>query len=239
MPSKKSDPTSKQSRNFKFLLYPDNPHHMCVLDTIKMMFPSYIGILHDANPERKEHYHVAVALDVPKMLKTIAKEVGFISDLGEPDCQFVRICDGRLSRFLIYLTHLDQPDKEQYSPKLLFGSSYMLTEYGRAATKFMRNEFDMSDCVMACLDWIKTNSENVISMTSFARWICSTPYFKASSSPLVRACIEEHNQRIYNFYRQQQVSTFAEGADKLNALLSYPEAGLVPVDVLDCEDDIF
>ena len=219
MPSKKSDPTSKQSRNFKFLLYPDNPHHMCVLDTIKIMFPNYIGILHDANPERKEHYHVAVALDVPKMLKTIAKEVGFISDLGVPDCQFVRICDGRFSRFLIYLTHLDQSDKEQYSPELLFGSSYMLTEYGKAATKFMRNEFDMSDCVMACLDWIKTNSDNVISMTSFARWICSTPYFKASSSPLVRACIEEHNQRIYNFYRQQQVATFAEGADKLNALM--------------------
>ena len=242
MPSKKSDPTAKQSRNFKFLLYPDNPQHMQALDMIKMMYPNHIGILHNENPERKEHYHVAVALEKPKRLKTIAKEVGLLSDLGEPDCQFVRICDGRLSRFLIYLTHLDQPDKEQYSPDRLFGSASMLADYGKAATKFLRNEFDMADCVLACLDWIKGNSDNIVTMTGFARWVCMTPYFKASSSPLVRACIEEHNQRIYNYYRKDYISQIADGSEKMQAILQYPEAAPnppeLPPDIMDNWEEI-
>lgn len=244
MPSKKSDPTSKQSRNFKFLLYPDNPQHIQVLDMIKMMYPEHIGILHNENPERKAHYHIAVSLDKPKMLKTVAKEVGLVSDLGEPDCQFVRLCDGRLSRFLVYLTHLDQPDKEQYTPSQLFGSSGLLADYGKAATKFLRNEIDMADSVLACLDWIRGNHENVVTMTAFARWVCQTPYFKASSSPLVRCCIEEHNQRIYNAYRKEYISRVSDGQQQLNAILQYPEAcpdppALSLSDLDDFEDVIF
>ena len=231
MARKKSDPTSVQSRNFKFLLYPDNPKHCEVLESIKMMFPEYIGILHNANPERKEHYHIAVSLEVPKMLKTIAKDVGLLTDLGEPDCQFVRVCDGRLSRFLVYLTHLDQPDKEQYDAKSLFGSSALLSDYGRAATKFMRNEIDMPDAVLACLDWIRSNHENVVTMTAFARWVCTTPYFKASSSPMVRMCIDEHNQRIFNAYRKDYISRISDGTQQLNAILQYPEACPDPPDI--------
>lgn len=169
------------------------------------------------------HYHVAVTFDKPKMRKTVAREIGLMSDLGEPDCQFVRVCDGRLSRFLVYLTHLDQPDKEQYPASLLFGSSYLLAEYGKAATKFLRNEFDMADCVLACLDWLRMQ-DGVVTMNAFARWICNTPYFKASSSPMVRACIDEHNQRIYDFYRKKHMAEVVEGNEKLQLLMQYPQS---------------
>ena len=152
MSRNKKDPSSIQARNFKFLLYPDNIVHVNALNYIMKTYPNYIGITHDQNPDNKAHTHLVLSLTAPKMLKTIAKECGFVDDLGLPDCQFVRPVDGRLDRFLVYLTHLDQPDKEQYPASKLFGSSSMLAAYGKAATKFMRNEFDMSDCVLACLD---------------------------------------------------------------------------------------
>lgn len=230
MGRKKNDPTSKTSRNFKLLLYPDNPAHNEALAIIKADYPEHIGILHNANPDRKQHYHIALSFEVPKMLKTVARDLGLVSDLGEPDCQFVRVCDGRLSRFLVYLTHLDQPDKEQYQASELFGSSYFLAEYGKAATKFLRNEFDMADCVLACLDWLRMQ-DGIVSMWSFARWICNTPYFKASSSPLVRSCIEEHNQKIYNAMRKKYVDQITEGSEKMQAILNYPEALPVPDDM--------
>lgn len=223
MARKKGDPSSVQSRNFKFLLYPDNQVHVDALAYImKTYSDSYIGITHDANPDAKPHTHLVLSLQTPKMLKTIAKECGFVSDLGEPDCQFVRPVDGRLDRFLVYLTHLDQPDKEQYPASQLFGSPGMLAAYGKAATKFMRNEFDMSDCVLACLDWIKMQ-EGVIRVSGFARWICGTPYFKAGASPLVRAAICEHNQLIYNAARKTYVDMIADGQAQVNLRAQYPE----------------
>lgn len=218
-----------QSRHFKLLLYPDNPLHMQVLQALPVLFSEHLGILHNANPERKEHYHVLLSVgDCPRKLGTVARQLGFVNDLGEPDFQFVRVCDGRIARFLVYLTHLDQPEKEQYSASELFGSSSLLADYGKAATKFLRSEFDMADCVLACLDWIKCNHDNVITMTAFARWICGTPYFKASSSPIVRACIDEHNQRIYNAYRGEYIRSMSDSQEKYQALLSHPEADPAP-----------
>ena len=41
MARKKNDPDSKQSRNFKLLLYPDNQLHMDALEIIKSMYPRY------------------------------------------------------------------------------------------------------------------------------------------------------------------------------------------------------
>lgn len=223
MARNKKDPSSIQARNFKFLLYPDNIVHVNALNYIMKTYPNYIGITHDMNPDNKAHTHLVLALNAPKMLKTIAKECGFVDDLGLPDCQFVRPVDGRLDRFLVYLTHLDQPDKEQYPASKLFGSSSMLSAYGRAATKFMRNEFDMSDCVLACLDWISSQAF-IIKTAYFARWLCSTPYFKAGTSPLVRAAIDEHNQAIYRKARDTYIDMVADGQQQLNLRVQYPEA---------------
>lgn len=160
--SKKKNPLAVQARNFKFLFFPDCPEHMEWFKNVKAMFPDHIGILHDQNPERKPHYHVAVHLNGPMMMQTICNAVGMVNELGQPDAQFIRFLDGRLNGFLVYLTHLSEPQKEQYSASALFGSSYMLAEYGKAATKFVRNELDMSDCVLGCLDWISNQRGYII-----------------------------------------------------------------------------
>lgn len=235
----KKKPENVQSRNFKLLLYPDNPQHMEVLHQVKQLYPDHIGILHNANPERKPHYHVALTVGAaPVQVGTLCRKLGFVTELLEPDLQFIRVLDGRMDRFLVYLTHMDDPAKEQYNASDLFGSNKMLADFGRAATRFMRNEFDMSDCVIACLDWIRSRYDQVISMTSFARWICNTPYFKASGSPLVRSCIEEHNQRIYNASRAAYIEDLADSAEKHAAILQYPETQKLPDELpATCIDD--
>lgn len=221
-------PEKVQSRNFKVLLYPDNPDHVRILDTLQSTFTEHIGILHDANEERKEHYHVGFKLEKPLQLGTICRKLGMVDDMGLPDLQFIRVCDGRFDRFLVYLTHLDDQNKEQYAASELFGSSALLSDYGRAATRWMRQEFDMSDCVLACIDWMRGRGDQIITMTGFARWICNTPYFRASSSPLVRACIMEHNNRIYNAYRSEYLGALSDSQEKYQALLQYPEADPQP-----------
>ena len=237
-------PEKVQSRNFKVLLYPDNSDHVKVLETLKTVFPEHIGILHDANEERKQHYHVGFKLDKPLELGTVCRKLGMVDEMLLPDLQFIRVCDGRFDRFLVYLTHLDDQNKEQYAASELFGSSGLISDYGRAATRWMRKEFDMSDCVLACIDWIRNKGDQVITMTSFARWICNTPYFKASSSLLVRSCIEEHNMRIYNAYRSDYLSSMADSQEKYQALLQYPEAdpkppSLPPEALIDSEELIW
>lgn len=227
--AKTKKPEKVQSRNFKLLLYPDNEQHVEVLSKVKELFPDHIGILHDLNPERKPHYHVGFTVgNAPMELGTICRKLGFVNDLREPDMQFVRVLDGRMDTFLVYLTHMDDTSKEQYPSTSLFGSNVMLMQWGRAATRFQRNEFDMSDCIIACLDWIRGRYDQVISITSFTRWICNTPYFKASSSPLVRACIEEHNNRIYNASRADYIRNLSESAEKHAAILQYPETQPIP-----------
>ena len=131
----KKKPEKVQSRNFKVLLYPDNSDHMKILDTLKSMFSEHIGILHDANEERKEHYHVGFKLEKPLELGTVCRKLGMVDELGLPDLQFIRVCDGRFDRFLVYLTHLDDCNKEQYAATELFGSSALISDYGRESSQ--------------------------------------------------------------------------------------------------------
>lgn len=240
MGRKKDNIGDIQGYNFKFLLYPDNPDHVQKLDLIKQQYPEHIGILHNETLERKPHYHIMIHMDKPKMMKTIIRGLEWFTEIGEPDFQFIRKVDGRYTGFLVYLTHLSEPDKEQYNASQLFGSSALLSDYGKAATKWMRKEFDMSDCVLACLDWIR-QQDNIIRMSYFARWICNTPYFKASSSRLVIDCIAEHNQRIYAQQQRFLVDQISDGAAKLSAQIEHPEISesLPDIDLDDYEELIW
>lgn len=234
--AKKKNPADLQARNFKLLLYPDNEKHVEIMNCIPLFFPEYVGILHDKTCDRKPHYHYLIhpvsaeGESVPVQASTLCRKLGLLSDLGEPDLQFVRPVDGRYSQFLIYMTHLSEPEKEQYNASALFGSASLISDYGRAATKWLRNEFDMSDCILAVLDWIQ-RQEGIIRMSYFARWICNTPYFKASGSSLVRSCIEEHNNRIWNAQRSEYMRAMGESAEAWAAKVQYPEADPVPPEI--------
>lgn len=219
----KKDFSKVMSRQFKVLLYPDNELHVAAVAALRAKYPEHLGILHRGHEDTKDHWHFAVCVgDNPMRLGTFCRSLGLITEELEPDTQFVRLIGGRLDRFLVYLTHLSEPDKEQYSASDLFGSSTLLSRYGQAATKWMKKEIDMSDAVLAVLDWCKYQ-EGVIHLTSFARWICGTPYFKASSSPLVRGIIQEHNQRIYDAARRDYINQMSDSVERMQAVLAYPE----------------
>lgn len=234
--AKKINPADLQARNFKLLLYPDNPKHAEIMNSIPLFYPEHVGICHDKTLDRKSHYHYLIhpvndkGESVPVKVSSVCNKLGLLSDLGEPDLQFIRPVDGRYSQFLIYMTHLSEPDKEQYNASDLFGSSALISDYGRAATKWLRQEFDMSDCIIAVLDWIQ-RQEGIIRMSYFARWICNTPYFKACGSSLVRCCIEEHNNRIWNAQRSEYVQQMGDSAEAWAAKLQHPEADPVPPDI--------
>ena len=182
-----------KSRHFKILLYPDNEKHQWILENIiNANDIDYIGILHKGDEESKEHYHLFLSFPNPRKCECVAAEFGFFDSDGNPDIQFCRPVTGRLDNGLVYLTHLNSPEKEQYLSSDLFGTKFMLQKYHKAELRYLRSEFDMSDCVLALLDWIDSQ-HSVIRVSSLLRWACGSPYFKAVSHPMVRMALDEHN----------------------------------------------
>lgn len=223
----KKDYTSVKTRNYKFLLYADNGQHMSILDRIREGDPEtfngayeYIGIAHVLpdgqggvimEGEGKMHYHVYLVFPSPRHVRSVCSALGLIGDDGLPDVQFVRPITGRFDNALVYLTHTNAPDKEQYTSDALFGSANLILRQKQACLKFARNEVDYSDSIIGCLDWIAEQDDQIIHITDFARWACSSRFFRGSSSPLVRAAIDEHNVRIYNARKDARISDIAEG----------------------------
>lgn len=142
--SRTKEPT--KSRHIKYLLYEDNPQHVQVLENIKADNHAYIGIRHhivdlDGNEiiedSGKPHFHVYQAFDSPVYPAACAKRYGLLDDSGKVSTQFCRCITGRFDNALIYLTHLNSPDKELYPDSDLFGWSILLRQYQAAALAFL------------------------------------------------------------------------------------------------------
>lgn len=211
-----------RSRNIKMLLYPDNPAHENAISSIMNSDLQYVGIMHVGTEETKPHYHIYLCFDNARSCASVAADLGLMSDSGEPDVQFVRPITGRLDNALVYLTHLNTPEKEQYSVSDLIGTGSLIDRYQKAATKYLSKQLDMSDCVLAILDWIQQH-EGVITMSAFGRWVCCSPYFRGASSGIVRGAIQEHNQRIYDAQRKKYIEMIQDGQERLQALIAAPE----------------
>ena len=121
------DNIDDRSRYFKLLLYPDNAQHKLLIDNILRGYYifdestvwDYIGILHtsfddDGKPE-KPHYHFYLCFKYAMRTVALCRRFGFFTDAGMPDDQFVRVITGDFDNALVYLTHLNCPDKEQYT----------------------------------------------------------------------------------------------------------------------------
>lgn len=180
----------KKSRYFALLLYPDNDIHVSVLSKIVSEYPDHIGIWHNETEDNKRHCHLYLSFPNPRKAANVAEEIGL------PDAQFCRALFGSFRDCLLYLTHINQPEKERYSTSDLFGSPALLERYRRAEIAFLRKALDMSEAVLGCIDWIEQQA-GIISASAFARWACSNAYFKGVSHPLVRMALDEHNQREY------------------------------------------
>lgn len=145
--SRKTFKEPVKSRHIKYLLYEDNPQHVQVLESIKADNHAYIGIRHhivdlDGNEltsedSGKPHFHVYQEFDCPVYPSACAKRYGLLDDSGKPSVQFCRTVSGSWLNALVYLTHLNCPEKELYSESDLFGWSKLLRDYATAAMSFM------------------------------------------------------------------------------------------------------
>lgn len=226
-----------KTRAYKLLLYPDNMQHMRVLHTLKnhpVYSKYYVGIWHKLQDEKtneevmkghgKKHTHIIVNLPNPVWWSSFCNNLGVqprfcmpISvEIEEKTGKFYK--DGRSSvdRGYVYLIHLNAPDKEEYTVNDLWGAQEMIENAISACDVYLMRNISMSRCVFMALDWIRSQ-ESFISWSAFADWICKTPYFKAQSSPLVRAVLDEHNKSAI---RSRAKSDYA---DKAAAVAASPE----------------
>lgn len=223
------DDTKVKTRYYKLLLYADNAQHVQALEVIKEYpkapKPDYIGIAHKLyddlgnvilEGEGKLHYHVYLAFVNPVWVSAVCKILGLLKDDGTSDVQFIRPITGRFDNALVYLTHTNAPDKEQYTAADLFGTPALIERQKRACVKYERKEIDVADSVLHILDWIQEQRGEIITMYAFGRWVCQTPYFRGAASPIVRGAIEEHNQRIWSARNKNYMEMIADGSSRLH-----------------------
>ena len=222
MARKKEIDYNPQNKNWKLLLYPDNPVHSSVISALQNQFSeSSIWITHYSyeidghlitEGSGKPHMHFAVQLEKPVRCASFCKQIGLVdSESGLPDSRFLRPVSGRFDRWLIYLTHISEPDKEQYSVSDLHGSCILIDRYCKAALTYQTNQVDTRDAVYAVLDWIDLQ-EGVISARKFARWILNTPYFRVRQDRLVLSCLSEHNDLVYAAQRKEYLEQVSSSA---------------------------
>lgn len=206
-------PEEIKTRAYKLLLYPDNGQHMRILHTLQnhpVYKRFYVGIWHTLRDEKtgqeimqghgKKHAHIILNVENPIWWQSLCNNLGAdfrfcmpISVNIDNSGKFVKDGRGSVDRGYIYLIHLNAPDKEQYSTSDLWGAEEMIENAMRACDAFLMRNMPMSQCVGMALDWIHSQPA-YISWSAFSDWILKTPYFKAQSSPLVRAVLDEHNK---------------------------------------------
>lgn len=195
--SDKKEKQDKRYRNFRILLYPDNPAHN--LAAIRLSTAEYnaVGMLHDKDiyieddPERgivkgeieKKHWHFVVKFKNAKTFNALAKELDI-----EP--KFIQKCDSYKGA-LLYLIHANDPQKYQYSP---FNAAGILAG----------DLVQMSDCrpeYLKILD-IATYIEEYkgkLNLSTVLKYACSRGLYATYRRDLqtVRELIGEHNERFF------------------------------------------
>ena len=217
--------TFGKTRAYKLLLFADNRDHMRVLNKLKRLYASnYIGIWHIQYDEKgeeviddsgKKHAHVMLVFDNPVSWKNLVKRLG-----AEPRfCMPIVLKPSGSDEFVYkkcsvdggycYLTHVNTPEKEQYTVDDLWGSSSLLEAARLAIVAYLARKSSLSACCVQAIRWIKMQHD-IISYSEFTLWIAGTPYFKAGSSPLVRGALVEHNERIRDQLARNKRMEFEE-----------------------------
>lgn len=196
-----------KTRNFMLELYPDNSVHSSAFDFIIKSDMTYIYILHhikdiDGNEivegEGKPHYHLIICFENPVYASALAKKLGMISDLGEPDLQFIQAVRN-LDDSLLYLTHVKYEDKEKYSFSDLHGSSFLIKKYETALYKYIeKKKITIREALWAVRTWIN-EQKGRISYDMFVKYLCSSPYVRFRNERLFYQLIEEHNYNCQTY----------------------------------------
>lgn len=200
------DNMKARSRYFRLMLYPDNIKHALAIEKIKDGYAEeYAGIVHRGfEDETKEHEHYVLEFVNPRKTESVCQVLGLTNDLGEPDDQFCRAVLKKqnnpvlrqINSCLVYLLHLNSPEKEQYTLSDVFGTPAMIERTRRAVLAFLGDGLPMNEAILGCLDYIQ-HTEGVLKVSTFTRWLCNSENFKARNSWLVRESLLEHNQAIF------------------------------------------
>jgi len=115
MSDKKATTKNVKKRNWAFVLYPDSAPSDWKEQLQATGLPIAISPLHDKDKDptgdvKKAHYHIILCYQGPTSFNVVKR----ITDgLGQPIPQAVESVKG----YYRYLTHMDNPDKAQYSNK--------------------------------------------------------------------------------------------------------------------------
>ena len=136
MPAKKKvkNRETDRARDFRLLLYPDNPEHSVAIVSLKSFMYRAVGIchnqdryldnvvdtetgklLHKSGDLKKEHFHFYVKFDNPRYIKGVADELGIESNL-------IQFADKSVKSYCEYILHWKENGKHQYETSELLGS---------------------------------------------------------------------------------------------------------------------
>lgn len=215
-----------RSRHIKYLLYEDNPQHMEVLDRIQADKFPYIGIRHyitdfdgqvieeDAG---KPHFHIYQEYESAVYNTACAKRYGLLDDSGKVSVQFCRTITGLFSNALIYLTHLNCPEKEQYNDDELIGWSGLKQQYQTAKLCYLDKHVDLRTALYALKYWVEEDKRgDFITPADVIQYLINSPYLRYRNEPLFRALIDDHNQKIRALELRERLDGYNHGQIELN-----------------------
>lgn len=166
--------------------YLDNERHIKALEFVRKNYSEYAYILHQPeSDEKKEHYHVVVRFKNYRWNTALAEELDVEINMFEK----VRGLDNAL----IYLTHIREPDKIQYSVEDIEGPFQ-----SKVKRLIQTDGKDNTDKAKDIVDWINSQPREISYNALF--YYCSQ---NGLYGELVRAmklfsCIlEEHNRNYY------------------------------------------
>lgn len=191
MGNKKKDQSRKMdcSRNWAFLLYPDNPKHVEIYEKVlKPQLYRSVYITHDKGLEadadsNKEHIHVMLFLHSERWRDPLANEF----DLEPNLLQKLKSPVG----YFVYCTHVDYKEKHQYTIDDFSGCRYWLKRFRNYWDKeVVVDDFRMNELI----DYID-NYNGALRLMNFSRFCYEQNKgdLLTKRFSMFKALIEEHN----------------------------------------------
>lgn len=167
--------TDTRTRNFACVVYPESAPADWQEILSEQFVPAFISPLHDKdiNPggeQKKPHYHVMVMFEGKKSTDQV---MAIFNTIGGVGCEKINSMRG----YARYLCHLDNPEKQQYSPehvRSFCGADYnnvigLVTDKYKAIGEMIdyceeNNIVSYSEllkyCRMEHFDWFRTLCDN-------------------------------------------------------------------------------
>lgn len=122
-------PTSKnRAKSYSFIAYAENMDIDKIRNYIETMhYCAAISPLHSPESDNetvlKPHYHVVITFPNPRVCDSVRDEFRAVANIAQPQ----RV--GDIRAMTRYLTHMDNPDKEQFSKRPELFGNYQYDKY--------------------------------------------------------------------------------------------------------------